>query len=251
MTRVADVLGELSDEDVEWIVCAGERREVTQGSPLIVEGELPSALFMVLEGELSVVSAPGRQVRRLTSGDVAGEVSIADAGTASATVRATSDAVVFAIPRASLEAKLALDAGFAARFYRAMSVFLAYRLRNPWSDERAVATASEGAENPFLKNVHLAAARSERLLRRLHGDSVADADGQRSVDRVRGSRCLRPGAGGCRSVSDGAGRSVGGRRQRTGPRAGSSVRAQIPALGRSQANWSRARTISVFSRTFC
>ena len=31
MTGVADVLGELSDEDVEWIVCAGERREVTRG----------------------------------------------------------------------------------------------------------------------------------------------------------------------------------------------------------------------------
>ncbi len=177
MTRVADVLGELSDEDVQWIVSAGERREVTHGSLLIVEGELPSALFMVLEGELSVVSAAGRQVRRLTSGDVAGEVSFADAGPASATVQATSDAVVFAIPRASLEAKLALDTGFAARFYRAMSVFLAYRLRNQWSNERAVATASEGAENPFLKNVHLAAARSERLLRRLHGDSEVTLTG--------------------------------------------------------------------------
>ena len=76
-----------------------------------------------------------------------------------------------------MEAKLALDAGFAARFYRAMAVFLAYRLRNQWSGERAVATASKGAENPFLKNVHLAAARSERLFTRLHGDSAVTLTG--------------------------------------------------------------------------
>ena len=78
MTGVADVLGELSDEDVEWIVCAGERREVTRRSSLIVEGELPSALLMVLEGELSVLLASGREIRRLCVGDVTGEVSIAD-----------------------------------------------------------------------------------------------------------------------------------------------------------------------------
>ncbi len=54
-----------------------------------------------------------------------------------------------------------------------MSVFLAYRLRNQWSTERAVASAaSKDAENRFLKNVHLAAARSERLRARLQGPST-------------------------------------------------------------------------------
>ena len=140
------MLGELSDEDVEWIVSAGERREVRGASTLIVEGELPTALFMILEGELSVFSAVGREIRRLLVGDMVGELSFADGAPASATVRAPEDAVVFAIPRPLLDAKLGLDAGFAARFYRAMSVFLAYRLRSQWSTERAVASAA-GDEN--------------------------------------------------------------------------------------------------------
>ena len=95
------MLGELSDEDVEWIVSAGERREVRGGSTLIVEGELPTALFMILEGELSVFSAVGREIRRLLVGDVVGELSFADGAPASATVRALAPARSAAFRHAS------------------------------------------------------------------------------------------------------------------------------------------------------
>ena len=167
------MLGELSDEDVQWIVSAGLRREVRAGSTLIAGGELPTALFMILEGELAVFAAAGREIGRLPAGDIVGELSFVDGGPASATVRAPEDALVFAIPRPLLEAKLALDAGFAARFYRAMSVFLASRLRSQWIKERAVASAAGNEdENRFLSNMHLAAARSERLRARLQDPSA-------------------------------------------------------------------------------
>lgn len=175
MAGISDVLGELSDQDVEWVVAAGERRDVTVGAVVVVEGELPAALFIVLEGELSAFLATGEEIRRLASGDVVGEISFADASPASATVTATSDAAVYAIPRVLLEAKLALDAGFAARFYRAMSVFLAHRLRHPTGARSG--TASSSAETRFLQNVHLAAARSERMLTRMDGPSAVTVTG--------------------------------------------------------------------------
>jgi CRP/FNR family transcriptional regulator, cyclic AMP receptor protein len=58
-----------------------------------------------------------------------GEMSFVDQAPPSATVQAMEPSFVLDIPRRRLNAKLAEDAGFAARFYRALSMFLAARLR--------------------------------------------------------------------------------------------------------------------------
>lgn len=47
-----------------------------------------------------------------------------DARPSSATVKALEDSTVFGISKAVLSAKLAADQGFAARFYRALAIFL-------------------------------------------------------------------------------------------------------------------------------
>ena len=91
-----------------------------------------------------------------------------------------SEATVLAIPRDRLTAKLADDAGFAARFYRALGVFLASRMRR--SEQRlgygaAADLLDEDVEHEdeidpgLLDNVALAGRRFDWMLRRLRGES--------------------------------------------------------------------------------
>src|SRR3954468_189 len=120
MRHVLYILGELDDDDVEWLLATGERRQVPVGTAIIDEGLTPSALFLILDGTLSVTTAAmgGREVGQLGCGTLAGEMSFVDALPPSATVQASEDALVLAIPRAALSARLRNDAAFAARFYR-------------------------------------------------------------------------------------------------------------------------------------
>lgn len=60
----------------------------------------------------------------LSRGDMVGEMLFIDTGLPAITVRALRDSQVLAIPRWPLEAKLLHDPGFAARFYRVLSVLL-------------------------------------------------------------------------------------------------------------------------------
>ena len=66
----------------------------------------------------------------LKPGDVVGEISFVDERPPAASVRAEVASKVGAVPRAALGEKLRQDVGFAARFYQAIAVFLADRLRS-------------------------------------------------------------------------------------------------------------------------
>jgi hypothetical protein len=81
---------------------------------------------------------------------------------------------VLDIPRHRLNAKLAQDSAFAARFYRALSMFLAARLRTT-----NAALAGTGADDSdtagemdfeALDNVSMAGARFEWIQRRLRSE---------------------------------------------------------------------------------
>ncbi|MEO1069100.1 MAG: hypothetical protein AAFW95_08250 [Cyanobacteria bacterium J06638_6] len=47
MKRVVFILGVLDDEDVDWLIEAGQRRELQAGEVLIREGELCDELFLI------------------------------------------------------------------------------------------------------------------------------------------------------------------------------------------------------------
>ncbi|MEW6496964.1 MAG: cyclic nucleotide-binding domain-containing protein, partial [Cyanobacteriota bacterium] len=131
MKKVFFLLGELVDDDIDWMVSTGIRQEVPAGTVLIEEGQPIDTLLILLEGTLSVsVSAlEGKTIARLTSGAVVGEMSFADARPPSATVQAVETSLILSIPREALEEKLRKDEGFASRFYRAIAIFLSTRLR--------------------------------------------------------------------------------------------------------------------------
>ena len=84
----------------------------------------------MLEGQLSVVQGtPEREIARIGAGEIVGEMSFVDARPPSATVRAATDVVVYAISKQLLQWHLEHNVAFAARFYKAVATFLSDRVR--------------------------------------------------------------------------------------------------------------------------
>ena len=132
MERILFILGILEDEDVDWLVSTGHRREMDDNEILIREGDTSNAIYVILSGQFVVSIARTRQteIAYLSSGEVVGEMSFVDHLPPSATVTAAEPSVVLVIERASLEQKLAQDVSFAGRWYRALAVLLSTRLRS-------------------------------------------------------------------------------------------------------------------------
>jgi histidine ammonia-lyase len=171
------ILGRLSDQDVDWMLAVGSSKRMPAGTPLLREGEPTDALYFILQGTVSVSSrASGdREIARAGRGEVLGEISFIDDRMPTATVRALEDVAVFVLSREQLSAKLSRDTGFAARFYRALAVFLSDRMRKSnlarvvaagaGATDAAEDTASEAATNEV--NIHLATSRFERLMNQM------------------------------------------------------------------------------------
>lgn len=179
MRKVLFLFGQLNDDDVEWMLAAGARRFIPAGGTLIEQGVPVDAVFILLEGKLSVWlkprRGPEREIARLNAGEIVGEMSFIDARPPSATVRALEDATVFAISKAVLNAKLQVDQGFAARFYRALAIYLSTTVRER---HRALGGAGTGEvvededegdelDPNVLDGVYLAGERFDRMVKRV------------------------------------------------------------------------------------
>ena len=170
MRKVLFIFGELSDNDVDWMMAAGKREQIPPGAVLIQEGKPVEALYIVLEGLLrvSVESAGSRELARLGSGEIIGEMSFVDARPPSATVKALENSTVLSIPRSQLAAKLEREPDFAARFYRALAIFLSSRLREMDKAQSAAGQYDPDELDPnVLDMLHLAGSRFDRMLKRL------------------------------------------------------------------------------------
>lgn len=178
MKRALYILAEFSDRDFDWFITAGKRKEIPAGTVLIDEGQPIDALYIVLEGKLSVSveALGGQEIATLAEGEIVGEMSFIDARPPSATVTAIEDTVLWAISRNQLRAKLFQDTAFAAHFYQAIAVFLSDRLRGTvsrlgYSRYRQLNedTDSESNLNPDVTgSLDLAKLRLDWLLKRLN-----------------------------------------------------------------------------------
>lgn len=175
MRRVLYILGQLTDQDADWLAGVGSRRRLRGGEFLVRRGGRLDDLYIVLDGELSILAGGEREIARVGVGDMLGEMSFVDDSPASASVRALGDVLVLAVPRGEIAARMAGDPAFAARFYKAIAVFLADRLRGVMArfgygetgdDDR---TAAGELDGQVMDNLHLAGGRFERLLQRLLG----------------------------------------------------------------------------------
>jgi CRP/FNR family transcriptional regulator, cyclic AMP receptor protein len=161
MRKVLFIFGQLTDGDVEWLAKHGKRRRVAKSTVLINEGVPVESLYIVLEGELAVLQGKAKkEIARLGSGEMAGEMSFVDARPPSATVTAHDDAVVYTIPRRTLADALEKNPGFGARFYKSVATFLSDRLRNATD-----ASYDDELDDSVLDNVDRAGARFNMLAR--------------------------------------------------------------------------------------
>lgn len=129
MRKVLIILGQLRDTDAEWMARAGIKRTVADGGAIISEGVRGAKLFILLEGQLRIEDSRIGTIATLGSGEIVGEMSYVDDAPPSASVIADGTCVVLELSHDSLNGRMEADPGFGMRFYRALSFFLADRLR--------------------------------------------------------------------------------------------------------------------------
>lgn len=174
MRKVLFIFSVLSDADVEWLAQVGERVHVDPGAQVIARGVRIDHIYFVLEGRLAIRAASGATVATLESGEIVGEMSLVDPAPTVVAVEAVTESTLLRIADSRVRDKLASDLAFAARFYRALCVFLADRVRNTtqrlgYGSGPEEARARGELNEELLDNVHLAGARFERMLKRLAG----------------------------------------------------------------------------------
>jgi bacteriocin-type transport-associated protein len=142
------VFGEFHDSDVEWLMAMGKVQQVAAGEVLLQAGKAIEHLYLVLDGSLVMFweeaavnpllqafavlegqEIVGREVAQLGQGALVGVSPFLDGRLERVTMRSATGAVVLAIPRRLVLAKLQQDLGFAGRFYRVLGVVMGHRLQ--------------------------------------------------------------------------------------------------------------------------
>ncbi|TYO68379.1 cyclic nucleotide-binding domain-containing protein [Bradyrhizobium hipponense] len=177
MRKVLYIFGLLTDGDIEWMAKNGTCRRLSDGEVLIEEGGRSDSLILLLEGELQVSARGYGDVARMGVGEIVGEVSLVDSAPPSATITTRGEGLALFLDKRQLLEKLEHDESFGSRFYRALAVFLADRLRatrQPATDRLLDGTALSRDELDIgiMDHVTAAGERFSRLLRMLHCHSV-------------------------------------------------------------------------------
>jgi CRP-like cAMP-binding protein len=151
MRKVLYIFGLLTDADVEAMVRMGTRRRLRGGEVVIKEGETADSVILLLEGEFVVTSRSAGQIARLGVGEIVGEMSLVDSALPAATVTAHGECLGLFLDKAVLLQTLENDTAFGYRFYRALAIFLADRLRST-SGTRPVNDRGIGDESEILQD---------------------------------------------------------------------------------------------------
>ena len=156
MRKALYMLGDLKDEDIVWLASVGQRLTVPGGKEVIRAGQPLETLFLVIDGSLQVTVGKDHRLAELGAGDILGEMSLVEKRPPAVGVSTLSESRLLAVPHAVLREELARNEGFAARFYRALAVFLSDRLRGTVShlgyrrrpDQRRTISTSRRRRSP-------------------------------------------------------------------------------------------------------
>lgn len=151
MNSAMIVLGVLNDTDVEWLVANGSRQTFQPGEALIEQGNQTSCMYLLLDGKVGFEREGLGRVGDARQGELLGEISFLDSGPPTMTVRSEAITTALSIPRATIQARLDANDGFAARFYRALGLFMAQRLRTT----QALVDALRAGQRPDVKQERL------------------------------------------------------------------------------------------------
>jgi CRP-like cAMP-binding protein len=166
MRKALYILGELDDRDILFLTRAGAERALEAGDRLITAGKEVRDLFIVTDGTLAVTTSSGDMVATLALGDIVGEMSFVENRRPTTSVTATGPAHLLAIPRDAILAEFVRDTAFAARFYRALAIFLSDRLRSATTPD---GHGADELDEAVLDQVSDAGDRFIRLLALLEG----------------------------------------------------------------------------------
>ena len=101
--EMVPIFADLPKEVIEQIVTVGNRKTYSKDSVILVEEEVGTALFVIIEGKVKVSrsSSDGKEVilNIISEGDIFGEMSILDGMNRSATVTAIEETELFILQR--------------------------------------------------------------------------------------------------------------------------------------------------------
>jgi bacteriocin-type transport-associated protein len=142
------VFSELNDSDIDWMMATGAKEQIAANTLLIRERGPVDALYILLSGSMALSIAEddrnplarafaaleereslGREIAKLSRGEIIGETAFIDGSLPMTTVRTLEDSSVLIIPRQQLATKLQHDTGFASRFYRVIATLIANRVQ--------------------------------------------------------------------------------------------------------------------------
>lgn len=121
----------MGEEELGWIAPSVERRRVDSGEMLLEEGQENRRLFAVVSGRLKVWRRSEVEelvLAEIGQGELLGEMSVLEAGPASANVTALEPTVVLALEGRVLEGLVETHPRAAARLYRRLALLLKRRL---------------------------------------------------------------------------------------------------------------------------
>ncbi|MDR9402978.1 MAG: cyclic nucleotide-binding domain-containing protein [Halothece sp. Uz-M2-17] len=198
------IFGELYDSDVDWMIEQGTVETVSAETVLIQGGRATDTLYIILQGVFSISVAErkstalnkvftklmtsdteaekplGREIARVSKGEIIGETSLLDSRLSKFTVSSTEDSLVLAIPRQTLFLELQQKPAMSARFYRILALLLSERLtglinrisygKRSYKSGQSLAagiTYEDEADLDAIDNLTLGGARFDWMLRRL------------------------------------------------------------------------------------
>ena len=129
--RESDVFEGLTDDELRLVAAIGRRQSVKTGERLARGGSRGESLFVILEGELRLLTLaePEKPVRTAHAGETVPLAAIIDPPVLVTTVEAVGDAEVFAIPRIRLLDLFDEQPMIALQVYRAAAKSFEQRYR--------------------------------------------------------------------------------------------------------------------------
>ena len=161
MKKTLFILGQLSYDDIEWIINYGKKVFLKDGHILIKQGKAIQELYITLKGNFEIFNENSQTVlAKIGDGEILGEMSYVNENPPSATVKALGDCIVYCIAREELNNKINLDTGFGMRFFKALATMLSDRLRQAQQGENI-----DELDMGVISKLHKAGARFERILK--------------------------------------------------------------------------------------
>jgi CRP-like cAMP-binding protein len=122
------LLAHLTPVQLEHIAAAGDVERFEPGEPVVAEGSLGDAVYLVLSGRVEVSKA-GHALATLEPGEFFGEMSMLEPAARSATVTAVTPSYMFRLPYKAIQGLLATDPGAAMAVLIHIVKTLSERLR--------------------------------------------------------------------------------------------------------------------------